>query len=125
MNDEIHAAARVRKTRSSGINAFTSPNFGSLGYVEEGCAVFGNRPARWSGIPERPDAPTPRVALLETYLGDDGTVLNLLADAGLDGIVVGGFGVGHASPGLADAVERAARSCPVVLATRTGSGTGY
>ncbi|MDQ1583327.1 MAG: L-asparaginase [Microbacteriaceae bacterium] len=125
MNDEIHAATRVRKTRSSGPNAFASPSFGPLGYVEEARVVFGNRPVRWSGLTRPQNPTTPRIALLETFLGDDGELIELAADAGFDGIVVNGFGVGHVSRRVAAAVEHATSACPVVFSTRTGSGTTY
>jgi L-asparaginase len=125
MNDQIHAAARVRKVRAGGTDAFASPDFGPLGFLEEGAVVIGNRPRRWPGIAAHPERSVPRIALLETYLGDDGATLDLVADAGYDGIVLAGFGVGHASPKIADALERAVARCPVVLASRTGSGTTY
>lgn len=125
MNDQIHAAARVRKMRASGTDAFASPDFGPLGFLEEGAVVIGNRPRRWPSIAARPERPVPRVALLETYLGDDGAALDLIAEAAYDGIVLAGFGVGHASPKIADALERTVTRCPVVLSSRTGSGTTY
>ncbi len=124
LNDEIHAAARVRKMRSSGPDAFQSPSFGRLGQIEEGAAIFANRPAPWPVIAENIHS-LPRVAMLESSLGDHGDLLELIADASYDGAVIAGFGVGHLSSGYALAVERALRKFPVVLATRAGAGTTY
>jgi L-asparaginase len=125
MNDEIHAASRVRKVRASGPAAFSSPSFGSLGYVEEGRVVYGNHPAP----PEPLALPDvwldQKVALLETHLEDSGELLELAAEAGFDGIVLAGFGVGHVSESLAARAGAVARTRPVVLATRTGAGTTF
>jgi L-asparaginase len=125
MNDEIHAAPRVRKTRANGTNAFTSPNFGPVGFIEEGLVVYGNRSTRWLSLTAPFPQVAPRVALLETYLGDDASTLDLVASAGFDGIVIAGLGVGHVSPAMASGLSRALSICPVVLASRTGAGTAF
>ena len=125
MNDQIHAASRVRKTRASGTDAFTSPSFGPLGYLEEGRPVIANRLARWPSLRLPSVVTETRVALVETHLGDRGTLLDLVSQASFDGVVLAGFGVGHVSSALAECVAQAADRIPVVLASRTGSGTSY
>lgn len=126
MNDEIHAASRVRKVRSSGLNAFCSPSFGPLGYLEESAAVYGNSIRRLAPLPMPAANHHPHVALIGTHLGDDGTLLDLVAASDCGGIVVAAFGVGHVSEKLARAVSRViTASKPVVLASRTGSGTTF
>lgn len=126
MNDEIHAASRVRKVRSSGLNAFTSPSFGPLGYLEESVVVYGSDFRRSAPLSVPPADRRPRVALIATHLGDDGALLDLAIASDHRGIVIEAFGVGHVSEGVAEAVSRAiAASKPVVLATRTGSGTTF
>ena len=123
--DEVHAAARVRKTRSSGPDVFRSPPFGPLAHVDEGRVTFPHPPSRVPALADPPPGRLARVPLLETYLGDDGELLGLVDQAGLDGAVVAGFGVGHVSAALAEVVGAVASRRPVVLATRTGSGTTY
>lgn len=124
LNDEIHPARWVRKIRASGPDAFASPSFGPVGYVDEGVPVYAGtaehpRPLR---LPD--PFGTPRVALLETSLGDAGEVLAAVCDAGtFHGVVLAGFGVGHVSSAFADVVTKAAESLPVVLTTRTGAGS--
>jgi L-asparaginase len=125
LNDEIHSAVRVRKVRSNGTNAFASPGFGPIGYFEEGAVVYGSGPLRWPKLESGQSAHAPRIVLLETYLGDDASILNLVSEAEVDGIVIAGFGVGHVSAQMADAIERANARCPVVFASRTGSGTTF
>lgn len=125
MNDEVHAAARVRKAATSTVQAFCSPTFGPLGRVSEGTVVVPDRPCRWPALPPVQPGAMPRVALLETHLGDRGDLLDLVVGAGYDGVVVAAFGVGHVSTGLADSIEEAAARLPVVLASRTGAGTTF
>lgn len=125
MNDEIHAAGRVRKMRASALNAFVSPSFGALGYVEEGRPVYGG-PASDRRVLSLPQPfVVPRVALLETFLDDDGAMLEVIAADQFQGIVLAGFGVGHVSAAIVGKVERAARALPVVLASRTGAGSTH
>lgn len=120
LNDEIHTAARVRKTHSSAPNAFCSPAFGPAGYVVAGKVSYGGRSGRARPLPG-PHPRSARVALLETVLGDRGELLEIVAGAGYDGVVAAGFGVGHVSDAFADAIERVSH-LPVVVASRTGAG---
>lgn len=122
LDDAVHAAARVRKTDSMATGAFTSGAFGVAGRVHEGSVTYAARAGRHAALPLASEGSDPRVALLETHLGDRGELLRLVLDAGCDGIVLAGFGAGHASAELAEAVGAAARRCPVVLASRTGGG---
>lgn len=127
VDDEIHAAHSVAKTDSLATGAFRSPAFGPVGRHVEGAAVFAvPAPARPVPFPPpSPDAGIPRVPLLWTYLGDDGHLARSLALAGpdrIDGLVVAGFGAGHVSPAMADALGDLAAQTPVVFATRTGAG---
>jgi L-asparaginase len=122
MSDEIHAAARVRKTHSSSVSAFASPNGGPLGYLTEGRVRIVNRPASRFTFPAAPAGPLPRVAVHAATLGDDGDLLPGLAEH-LDGLVVAGFGVGHVPETWVAHLAAAARRIPVVLASRTGAGS--
>ncbi len=59
-------------------------------------------------------------------MGDNGEILDALcATNDFRGVVLAGFGVGHVSSSMADVVEKAAGSMPVVLATRTGAGSTH
>ena len=123
MNDEIHAASRVRKSDSTGLNAFTSPNFGPLGYVRENSVIYGSYPARWPHLAAPDTSAEPRVALIEACLGDDGGLLRPALADGYDGVVLATFGAGHVSRRLAEALSEVIETVPIVFATRTGSGT--
>ncbi len=120
--DEVHAASRVRKTHSTSGFTFQSPNGGPLGYVVEG------RPRLLNRLPRRTTVPTPastrpvEVGVVTLVLDDTGVLLHGLADR-LDGLIVAGFGAGHAPAGIVPRLEELATRMPVVLASRTGAGS--
>ncbi|WP_196780923.1 asparaginase [Nocardioides sambongensis] len=122
--DEVHAARWVAKTDSVAPGAFRSPATGPVGrYVESEVAFLvgpPDVPAPALPVPAR--TPGPWVPLLTTYLGDDGRALDALVAAGADGVVIAGFGAGHVSAAMAEAVGRAVSAVPIVFATRTGAG---
>ena len=122
LNDDVHAALRVRKSDSIAMHAFSSAPFGPVGRVHERQVTFVDRPARWPALAAPLAGRNPRVALLESHLGDRGELLRLVAESGYDAVVLAGFGAGHVSAALAEVVSEVSGHCPVVLATRTGGG---
>ncbi|MCP3753256.1 asparaginase [Pseudomonas sp. SBB6] len=121
INDQIHAAAHVRKTESLAMAAFSSAHFGCEGLVVEGHACYLK--------PVRPRQPLPepwrldqRVALLEASLAADTLLLEQMTGLGYEGLVVAGFGAGHVSEGWAKSVGYILTRMPVIIASRTGSG---
>lgn len=122
LNDEVHAAARVRKTDATAMHAFASPGTGPLARVVEGEVVRLNRSSRAPALPPPDSGAGVRVALLESALGDRGELISLVADR-YDGLVVSGTGAGHVSAPAADAVAAAVQRMVVVVASRTGAGS--
>lgn len=121
MNDQIHAASRVRKADSLSLGAFESPNGGPMGQLLEGQVRY------WSSPVTPPILPIParvqhRVALFESCLDADTGLLDAVIDLGYEGLVIAGFGAGHVSQTWASSLARIARQIPVVVATRTGKG---
>jgi L-asparaginase len=131
MNDEVHAAARVRKAHASKLAAFTSPDFGPIGMLVEGRLVLGERPRRWPTLQAPAPGADPGIAMIDACLGDDGSLLRLARSGGFTGAVVSAFGAGHVSFGLAEAIseavddggEASGATMAVVFASRTGAGT--
>ncbi|MCR1784212.1 asparaginase [Nocardioides carbamazepini] len=126
-DDELHQARWVAKTDSMSTSAFRSPVFGPIGRCVEGEVVYAVPAARVPPLRLPPGQETgdPRVPLVATYLGDDGYVLDAIRAGGangVDGVVIAGFGAGHVSARMAEAVGRMAGRVPVVFASRTGSG---
>jgi L-asparaginase len=122
MADEIHAAARVRKTHTSNVAAFASPFGGPLGYVaEDRVHILQRPPARFTVPAPRAGGGYPRVGLYTATLGDDGALVETVGER-VDGLVVAGFGVGHVPESWVPALESVAARIPVVLASRIGVG---
>lgn len=122
MNDDIHEARRVRKMHTTHVDAFVSPVFGPVGVVVEG------RPQYLRDTQQRPRLPVPpaykhKVLLLEHSLNDDPDIVSYAVSAGYAGIVVAGFGSGHASESLRDALVTAVAQVPVIMCSRTGAGS--
>ncbi len=128
LNDTVHLATRVQKTSSMAVEAFDSPGFGPVGRLVESKFHL-----LWGLVSPRPDAlPQPgagpiNVALLECGLGDDGRLVRLACEAGFEGIVISGLGVGHVPMAVADAISEAIAAGVIVAvgsrAARGGTAT--
>ncbi|MGW6537198.1 asparaginase domain-containing protein [Streptomyces sp. NPDC055051] len=121
--DQIHAARHARKTHTTSIATFASPGAGPLGTVVEGTPRILLRPAAPTTPCRLSYDPTVRIALLTLSLGDRGELLSAVDDR-FQGLVVAAFGAGHAPSWLVEPLAAIARRIPVVLASRTGAGTG-
>jgi len=122
LNDEIHAARHVRKTHTTALDTFRSPEIGPLGHLREGSVrLHGVRPPRLV-IPPPISGAEPTVALHTVVLGDDPDILSRLAGP-VDGLIVAAMGGGHVPDRLVEPLADAATRIPVVLASRTGSGS--
>ncbi len=125
-NDEVHAARWARKTHSTSTATFASPNLGPIGHVVEDQVRILARPARPEQLFTQIDPMrlhTTRVALCPMTLDDHSDVLlERIADTH-QGLVVAGFGVGHVPSALAPVLGELAKTIPVVLTSRTGSGS--
>jgi L-asparaginase len=124
LNDEIHAARWVRKQHSTSTATFGSPNAGPIGVVVEGRARVLARPRRLRPLPapDRGRLEGTRVASYTVTLDDDGALLDGIASTH-QGLVVAGFGVGHVPARMAPPLGAIAEQIPVVLTSRTGSGS--
>lgn len=122
MNGQIHAASAVRKTDSLALQAFSSPIVGPAGMLTE-TSVRYMRPPTQRNILPLPQQTTQKIALLEVSLSADTLFLNNILDLGYDGLVIAGFGAGHVPGNWSDVIETIAQKIPVIIATRTGSGS--
>jgi len=128
MNDTIYGARDVTKTATFRVDSFRAPDTGPLGYADaDGRIVFYHRHVR---VPRA--APPfltselttlPRVDVVLSYVGADGTFVVAAAAAGARGIVSAGTGAGRPTPAEEDALNRAiADGVLVCQASRVGSG---
>src|SRR3954453_12326688 len=117
---EIHHARCARKTDTTSLTAFSSPQTGPLGRVTEG------HPSFWSRIPRNgtldPPALDPRVLVVPTPAGADGSLARAALATDPDGIVIGTLGAGHLHPDLLRLWAAAAERMPVVAYCRPERG---
>jgi L-asparaginase len=71
-------------------------------------------PSRPAALPV-PDALDARVAIVPTFLGDDGAGLRAAVRDGADAIVFVAFGAGHVAPAVLEALREAAATVPVAV----------
>lgn len=121
--DEIHAARHVRKTHSTSLATFQSPDLGPIGHVVEGVPRFLARLAPRTPVtgwtPER--VADTRIALYIVTLDDDGALLEG-PNHSHHGLVVAGYGAGHVPSNLLAPLEEILQVMPVVLTSRSGGG---
>src|SRR4051795_1910749 len=117
---EIHHARCARKTDTTSLTAFSSPQTGLLGRVTEGHATF------WTQVPRNrpldPPALDHHVLVVPTTAGDDGTLARAALQTGPDGIVIGTLGAGHLHPDLLQLWSEASERIPVVAYCRPERG---
>jgi L-asparaginase len=126
MTDRIFSAREVIKVHSLNIDAFEAPEAGPVAYVA-GDDVRLTRTLSATPASKRPLIPTrriePNVAMISSYTGMDGTLVDHLLDQGVGGIVIEGFGAGNVPPGIVPSLEKAIRqNIPVVLTTHCPEG---
>jgi L-asparaginase len=122
MNGQIHSANAVRKTDSLALQAFSSPIVGPAGMLIENTVNYLRSPVQRKVLPV-PQLTTQKIALLEASLCADTLLIENILELGYDGLVVAGFGAGHVCGEWAAAIEIIAKKIPVIVATRTGSGS--
>src|SRR3954447_23571499 len=117
---EIHHARCARKTDTTSLTAFSSPQTGPLGRVTEG------HPSFWSRVPRNepldPPALDRRVLIVPTTAGDDGSLARAALATEPDGLVVGTLGAGHLHPDLLGLWAEASERIPVVAYCRPERG---
>ncbi|HST39143.1 MAG TPA: asparaginase [Conexibacter sp.] len=117
---EIHHARCARKTDTTSLVAFSSPQTGPLGRVTEG------HPTIWSRLPRNPPLDPPAldklVHVVPTGAGDDGTLARAALDTEPDGVVIGTLGAGHLAPPVLELWAEAAERIPIVAYCRPERG---
>ena len=129
VDEQIHAAARVRKSRASAPGAFSSPDTGPLGWVAEGKVHLLAQPRERRTVPpvDLERLARVRVPVVTVQVDDDGMLLDAVLEhvrhgTGPDGLVIDALGAGNVPARLVPSLTELAGRIPVVLASRTGAG---
>ncbi|HHW4189191.1 TPA: type II asparaginase [Campylobacter coli] len=128
INDKILSARGVVKTHSLNVDAFSSPDFGDLGYIVDGKVFFYNNvtKAHTKNAPFDVSKLTslPKVDILYSYSNDgSGVAAKALFEHGTKGIVVAGSGAGSIHKNQKDVLkEILKKGLKVVVSSRVVAG---
>ncbi len=128
MNECIFSARDVTKGSTYRTDAFCARDSGPLGFVEgDGGVRYYHRPERRHTTESEFSINTlrdlPRVDIILSYVGADGSTIDATTELGAQGIVLAGVGAGRANASEESALARArARDVAICRSTRTGSG---
>ncbi|MDX1702147.1 MAG: asparaginase, partial [Melioribacteraceae bacterium] len=121
LNGEINAASEVTKTHTEDIETFMSLDFGALGYVDRGKVWFNRMPRKLEVL--ETDNINSNVDIVKVYTGISENIFKMLADSGVEGIVVEALGVGNVPPLAFEGIKYAlSKDIPVVLVSRCPAG---
>ncbi|OEY24754.1 L-asparaginase [Campylobacter jejuni] len=128
INDKILSARGVVKTHSLNVDAFSSPDFGDLGYIVDGKVFFYNNvtKAHTKNTPFDVSKLTslPKVDILYSYSNDgSGVAAKALFEHGTKAIVVAGSGAGSIHKNQKDVLkELLKKGLKVVVSSRVVAG---
>ena len=120
-NGELHSACEVTKRNSMALNAFSTPNFGPIGIVDNDNVIF-YRDANYS---EKYDVSEikKQVALIKCVVDMDSSYIDYLIEKGCGGIVIEALGRGNVPPKMVDGIKKATElNIPVVVVSRCFEG---
>ena len=121
LDERIVQGAEVVKTHTEEFGTFQSPNWGPLGIVDMGRALF-YRESRRKPIlsPEQPEVP---VDLIKIVAGADSRLVEASLDTGAHGVVLEALGRGNVPPAVVPGIRRwVAAGRPVVITSRSLRG---
>ncbi|WYZ43282.1 hypothetical protein EsH8_VI_000981 [Colletotrichum jinshuiense] len=125
-NDEIHSPRAVTKSHTLRLGAFQSPWLGPIGYVDgDNVNLTAKRKTSTSAqFSHHLLRDMPRVDVVYSYVGADGTAVEAFVQAGAKGIISAGFGPGLGAPQEIEAFRNAiSKGVTVVQSSRLGAGT--
>src|SRR6266446_6994744 len=129
MNDTIFNGRDVTKNATYRVEAFQSRDLGPLGFADaDGKIVYYHQSARRHTVDTEFDVQylpsLPRVDIVLSYVGADGTMIEAAANAGAKGIVSAGTGAGRPTPAEDAAFDKCFKEKGMLmcLCSRVASG---
>ncbi|GKZ15569.1 asparaginase [Haladaptatus sp. T7] len=118
----VHSARYATKVHTSALDAFSSPGVGPVAtHDREGVRILRRPRSETEHIPDASLDPT--VFVVGSGAGADERLAAAALDAGADGLVVNGTGLGNVTASLGEFVESTVRNgTPVVVASRCVAG---
>ena len=127
LNGEIHSARDIQKVHTTAVQAFASPDVGTLGRMEDGTPHFRRRVltrhTRESEFDLAGVTTLPYVPILYGHAGADARLARAAIESGAAGIVHAGTGNGSIHEALlATLADAAGKGIGIVRTSRTGAG---
>ncbi|HEV8341635.1 MAG TPA: asparaginase, partial [Candidatus Binatia bacterium] len=128
MNDTIHSGRDVTKTATYRVETFKGRDVGPLGYSDaDGKIIFYHQTAKKHTVDTEFDVRNlhslPRVDVVVSYVGADGTMIDAAVAAGAKGLISAGTGAGRPTPAEDEAFDRAHKKGVLICqSSRVGSG---
>ena len=129
MNDTIFSGREVTKNSTYRVQAFQSRDMGPLGFADaDGKVIYYHLPARRHTVETEFDVQSaqslPRVDVVLSYVGADGTMIRAAVAAGAKGMVSASTGAGRPTPLEDEAFDKAYADHKVLmcLSSRVASG---
>ncbi|MCH5336803.1 MAG: type II asparaginase [Campylobacter sp.] len=128
MNDRIFSARELVKTHTLNVDAFSSPNFGDLGYIIDEKCFFYNQNLKSHTKKSPFDVSKlrslPKVDILYTYSNDgSGVAAKALFENGTRALVIAGSGAGNIHENQKKVLkELMKQGLIVVVSSRVGAG---
>ncbi len=121
-DEELHAARDVTKRHTSDLSAFVSPDKCPVArFTREGVRVHREPGSRSASVGVA--TTSANVVMVKSGVGVSGQQMKRAVEAGVDGIVVEGTGLGNTTSALGDAIGDALEAnIPVVITSRCQAG---
>ncbi|MDR5586953.1 MULTISPECIES: asparaginase [Clostridium] len=120
-NSELHSATEVTKRNSMALNAFSTPNFGPIGIVDNNRVIFYRENSK--SIHVKIKSMEKDVALIKCVSGMDSKFIDFVISNEYKGVVIEALGRGNVPPLMVDGIKRAIKNeIPVVIVSRCFEG---
>ncbi|MBR8462118.1 asparaginase [Campylobacter sp. faydin G-105] len=119
LNDTVHSAKWAHKSDTFSLQTFVSVNGGIQGIIAENDIHYISAPVERT-IYKVPKDKIAKVAIIESYLENEGEMIKFIQNSDFEGMVISGFGAGHVSYDMMDEIKKFTK--PIVIASRTSSG---
>lgn len=120
INNNIFSPMDVVKDSTSNLAAFTSPENGLMGIIDEKVIFFSRSTEREYIRTKGPQTP---VDIIPAYSGSDGRFLQTSIKSKAKGIVLEALGRGNVPPSMVEGISQAiSKGIPVVISTKVRNG---
>ncbi|MBN2363035.1 asparaginase [candidate division WOR-3 bacterium] len=120
INNSVFSPRDVTKVSTSNLAAFTSPEYGLLGTIDEKVIFFSKNVQRENIHANRPVGP---VDIIPAYSGADTRLISASVDSGAKGLVLEALGRGNVPPGMLEGIFYSInKGLPVIVSTKVQNG---